>query len=275
MDIFRKPNPKARRLGNHFSIDVPNFMHQIDLLHLPNDIGFRYCLTVVDCASRYKGAKALRNKTAIAVLTALEAIYESDKFLRWPAIVNADLGGEFAKVKRECEERGFAFRPNEKSNHLAFVESFNNQLAKRLFEPMSEKEIATGRVNKEWYKNLDDIVNKMNRTTTRMIKMKPIDAIQLENVPQPANNFSEKDLKKRWPIGTRVRRLLNSDEVLDVPSGRIKVERRRATDPYWSLVEYTVSALIRSDGRLIEHEITADNDVPYPHLFTYYQLRPV
>ena len=152
-ELLRRPNPKARKMYNHFSIQMPNFLHQIDLLHLPNDSGFQYALTLVDVASRYKGARPLRNKTAVATLNALLDIYEKDEYLKWPAIINADKGGEFSKIKKECEDRDTVFQENEKSNHLAFVESFNKHLAKKLFLPQSIKEIETGRVSKVWFKS--------------------------------------------------------------------------------------------------------------------------
>ena len=146
-------------------------------------------------------------------------------------------------------------------------------MAKELFFPQSVKEVDTGRVNKQWYKNLPAVVERFNNTETRMIKMKPIDAIQLESVEQPKNSFTKKDLEKAWPIGTRVRRLLNSDEVLNLATGKISVEKRRATDPYWSLVVYEVSEILKVEGRLVEHKLKMDNGQEYPHYYTWWQLK--
>ncbi len=46
--IFKKPPVKARKMVNHYSIDKVNKVHQIDLLFLPLDGGYEYCLTLVD-----------------------------------------------------------------------------------------------------------------------------------------------------------------------------------------------------------------------------------
>ena len=67
----RVPRPK-------FDVAVPNEVHQADLLFLPHDrVGrktFRYALTVVDVASRYKEAEPLTSKTAAEVADALSRI---------------------------------------------------------------------------------------------------------------------------------------------------------------------------------------------------------
>ena len=64
----RVPRPK-------FDVVVPNEVHQADLPFLPHDRferkTFRYALTVVDVASRYKEAEPLTSKTAAGVADAL------------------------------------------------------------------------------------------------------------------------------------------------------------------------------------------------------------
>jgi len=69
------PRPK-------FDVPVPNKVHQADLLYLlPHDRPprsrktFKYALTVVDVASRYKEAEPLTTKEAKEVAAALERIY--------------------------------------------------------------------------------------------------------------------------------------------------------------------------------------------------------
>ena len=73
----RVPRPK-------FDVAVPNEVHQADLLFLPHDrVGrktFRYALTVVDVASRYKEAEPLTSKTAAEVADGLAQIYKRSPF---------------------------------------------------------------------------------------------------------------------------------------------------------------------------------------------------
>ena len=64
--------PAARRVPRpRFDVAVPNEVRQAYLLFLPHDrVGrktFRYALTVVDVASRYKEAQPLTSKTATEI----------------------------------------------------------------------------------------------------------------------------------------------------------------------------------------------------------------
>ena len=61
-----------------FSVSVPNEVHQADLLFLPHDRPgkgkklYKYALTVVDVASRYKEAEPLSSKESGEVAKAFE-----------------------------------------------------------------------------------------------------------------------------------------------------------------------------------------------------------
>ena len=65
------PRPK-------FDVAVSNEVHQADLVFLPHDRirqkTFRYALTIVDVASRYKDAEPLTSKTAAEVTDGLARI---------------------------------------------------------------------------------------------------------------------------------------------------------------------------------------------------------
>ena len=70
--------PAPRRvLRPKFDVAVPNEVHQADLLFLPHDrVGrktFRYAVTVVDVASRYKEPEPLATKKAKEVASTGEA----------------------------------------------------------------------------------------------------------------------------------------------------------------------------------------------------------
>ena len=68
--------------------------------------------------------------------------------------------------------------------HRAFVEAFNKELAKLLFEPMDAQELQdTEKVSTIWVKNLNKIVGKMNNTKSLKIDMRPKDAIKLDTIP--------------------------------------------------------------------------------------------
>ena len=82
-----------------FDVFVPNEVHQADLLFLPHDRPLRsrktykYALTVVDVASRYKEAEPLASKESAEVAKAFSTIYK--RVLRWPKLLQVDPGREF------------------------------------------------------------------------------------------------------------------------------------------------------------------------------------
>ena len=78
------------------------------------------------------------------------------------------------------------------------------------------------------------------------------------------------------PIGTKVRRLLNKDEIQDLPTATIKVDKRRATDSKWSLEIFEVVGVYKASGKLQMHQIKSvdeSGDI-WKHYYTYWQLLP-
>ena len=91
-------------------------------------------------------------------------------------------------------EHDTKIKVGEKNNHrnTGVVESFNKQLAIRLYKYQSQKELSLeeGLYNHEWVKHLPKVIDEMNNSVTRLIKMKPIDAIELNTpIQQYAGNL--------------------------------------------------------------------------------------
>ena len=134
--------PAPRRVPyQKFDISVPNDVHQADLLFLPHDRLprgrkiYKYALTVVDVASRYKEAEPLTSKESAEVSTALSRIYKRGP-LKWPNLLQVDPGREFmGSVSQTLEKHGVKVRRGERELHRAqgIVERFNRTLAERLF----------------------------------------------------------------------------------------------------------------------------------------------
>ena len=76
----------------------PNAAHQADLLFKPHDrVGrkvFKYALTVVDVASRFKEAEPLTSKRSDDVVRAFGRIYAHGP-LEWPKRLQVDPGRTF------------------------------------------------------------------------------------------------------------------------------------------------------------------------------------
>ena len=130
----RIPRPK-------YDVPTPNKVYQADLLFLPHDKlprgrkVFKYALTVVDVASRYKEAEPLTSKNSDEVALAFKRIYKRAP-LKWPQLLQVDPGREFmGAVTKEMENHKTYIRRGRVDIHRdqAIVERFNRTLAERLF----------------------------------------------------------------------------------------------------------------------------------------------
>ena len=173
--------PKPRHIPRPtFNIIKVNSVHQADLLFLPHDkVGqkvYKYALTVVDVASRYKAAEPLSSKEGIEVAKALIKIYKGP--LQWPEILQVDSGSEFrGEVGKEMKKHGVRIRRGNANIHRdqAIVDRFNRSLGEKLDGYHYGKEIDSkgkfstrNRYNK-WVKILPEVVKSLNNEVTRMI----------------------------------------------------------------------------------------------------------
>ena len=273
--MMKKPHNNAK-LSNKMNNDKPNFEHQADLLELPNDSGFKYCLVVVDVASRYREAKPLRLKTAQAVKNAIEEMYNKGP-LKVPYIFKTDGGSEFKGATDAYITQQSIHQVSPKGFHLPFVEAINKELAKRLFREQQQIELDTSKVSRQWIKILPDIINDMNNEIHSSINLAPADAILMKKVKQEKDNYDKALTDKEYPVGTKVRRLLRPDEILDTATNKISIGKRRATDPHFSHNIYTIVQIVKKKkGSLVMHKIRRDSDLELlGPAYTYWRLQPI
>ena len=133
----------------HYDVTKPNEQHQFDLLYMPHNLfernTYKYILTGIDIASRYKVASPLRTKKSSEVAFVLEAIYKMGGVFKYPKTFQCDNGSEFKnEVTKLLEKHNVEIRratTKYKHTHTAFVEDFNKELAKLLFKPMDAQEL--------------------------------------------------------------------------------------------------------------------------------------
>jgi len=224
------PRPK-------FDVSVPNKVHQADLLFLPHDQvkrkTYKYALTVVDVASRFKAAEPLTSKEAREVAGALERIYKRGP-LTWPKLLQVDPGREFmGAVNQLLAKHGTEVRRGRVDVHReqGIVERFNRTLAERLFghQYAQEMKLPEGVRSTEWVARLSAVVSALNNETTRLIGKRPSEIIRSKVVVQKPS-LEPPTLETRVPSGVGVRYLYQP--------GELEGGRRRATDPIWSLKVY-------------------------------------
>ena len=240
-----------------FDVFVPNEVHQADLLFLPHDRlprgrkTYKYALTVVDVASRYKEAEPLATKESAEVAKAFSTIYK--RVLRWPKLLQVDPGREFmGEVNKLMKSKNVKIRRGEKALHRsqAIVERFNRTLAEKLFGHQYAQEYLSAAASskssnarsssrsKEWVARLPDVINSLNKESTRLTGKTPLEAIKLPEVKHLSSSKSRPE--SLLPRGIKVRYLYQPGEL---EGG----ERRRATDPIWALDLYEIRQVMGKD----------------------------
>ena len=238
-----------------FDEDKPNAVHQADLLYLPHDrVGrhtYKYALTVVDVASRYKEAEPLTDKTAAEVATALSRIYKRGP-LTWPRLLQVDPGREFmGAVSQLLAKHNVSVRRGRVDTHRdqGIVERFNRTLAERLFGAQYAQEMllaarGSSARSSEWVRALPDVVAALNDDVTRLTGKKPKDVIRASAVAHKPSAPASRSVGLEEPLlpsGTLVRYLY--------APGELEGGRRRATDPVWSLTVHTVRDVVRQSSQ--------------------------
>ena len=205
---------------------------------------YKYALTVVDVASRFKEAQPLTSKNSDEVAEAFKTIYTRGP-LKWPQMLQVDPGREFmGAVTKEMENHKTSIRRGHPEIHRdqAIVERFNRTLAERLFGYQYAVEMRSntvaeseGQRSTEWVKRLPKVVSALNNQVTRLIGMKPSVAIKEKVV------ISEPATKYLRPVGLNEKKLpsLVNVRYLYEP-GELEGGTKRATDPIWSLNVYNI-----------------------------------
>ena len=234
---------------------VPNEVHQADLLFLPHDrVGrktFRYALTVVDVASRYKEAEPLATKEAKEVADTLSRIYRRGP-LKWPKLLQVDPGREFmGAVSQLLAKHGVEVRRGRVDTHRdqGIVERFNRTLAERLFghQYAQEMRLPSGQRSTEWVKLLPAVVAALNGEVTRSTGKKPSHAIKAKTLRRGTQKPSS--VVPGRPVGLEEQKVPSGVDVLFLyQPGELEGGRRRATDPVWSLEVHRLGRSVTKPG---------------------------
>ena len=231
-----------------WTVSKPNQVHQADLLFLPHDTfkrkTYRYALVVIDVASRYKDAEALTSKDSSEIAKCFSKIYS--RKLGWPEMLVVDPGREFmGSVTMLMKQHGVSIQRGQAGNHRsqAFVERANKTLSERLFSHQYAQEMISDKRSREWVKRLPQVLKSMNSEPTRLTGKEPSRAIELDKVTVKGGSYKR-------PVGLDETRLPPSVLVryLYAPGEGEGGDRRRATDPIWSLGIHDLSrSVVSSD----------------------------
>ena len=198
----------------------PNDIHQSDLLSLPHykfkKKIYKYAPNIVGVASRYKGSYQLATKNSKEVAQAFQWIYENTP-LTFPKTLIVDDGKEFyGDVTKLTEKHDVMIQRRDPTQHRSqgIVERFNRTLADRLFSYQYHKELEDpSKSNQEWVSRLQNVVSALNNEKTRLIGMKPIDAIKQTLVEQGFFQPVKEHKEKLLDVGTKVKYLYQAGEL--------------------------------------------------------------
>ena len=177
---------------------------------------YKYALNIADVASRYKGSYQLATKNSKEVALAFQWIYENTP-LNYPKTLIIDDRKEFyGDTTKLMEKHDVIVQRGDPSRHRSqgIVERFNRTLADRLFSFQYYKELEDpSKSNREWVSRLQNVVSALNNERSRLIEMKPVDAIKQtlvkQGLSQPVKEYEEKLLD----VGTKVRYLYEPGEL--------------------------------------------------------------
>lgn len=134
-----------------------------DLINMPPERGYKYCLTVIDLYTRYAWVVPLKRKTATEVKEALEKIIKESG--RKPKKLWTDKGREFNK--KALKEEGMELYHTENEGKAVVVERFNRTLKRRLFKRF------TAQGTQRWKEILPEIVEQYNNKVHSSIGVSP------------------------------------------------------------------------------------------------------
>ena len=223
----------------------PHDIHQADILYLPHDRyekkTYKYALNIMDVASRYKGSYQLTTKNSKEVVQAFQWIYLNTP-LTYPKTLIIDDRKEFyGDTMKLMEKQDVLIQRGDPSQHRSqgIVERFNRMLADRLFSYQYHKELEDpSESNRERVSRLQNVVSALNNEKTRLIGMKPVDAIKQtlvkQGFSQPVKNYEEKLID----VGTKVRYLYEPGELEGQQYGGER--KKQSTDPIWSVDLYKI-----------------------------------
>jgi len=240
---------------------VPTEVHHADLLFLPHDkVGprkctYKYALTVVDVASRFKATKPFATREPKKVADALGNIYRRGP-LKWPKLLQVDPGREFmGAVSQLLAKHNVEVRRGRADLHRdqGIVERFNQTLVERLFGRQYAQEIrvSSGERSSECVFRLPAVVAAWNGEVTQLTSKRPSGAINARSVAQkPSSVVASRPVGPKEPlfsVSALVRYLFQPGEL---EGGRPTV---------WSLKTHTIRNVVRQRG---QNTLYYFNDAP-------------
>ena len=103
----------------HYDVTKPNKQHQFDILYMPHNLfegnTYKYILTDIYVASRYKVARLLRTKKSNEFAFVLEAIYKKGGVFKHPKTFQCDNGSEIKSEVTKLKNTTLRFEQQQRN----------------------------------------------------------------------------------------------------------------------------------------------------------------
>lgn len=231
--LYQKPTKDKKEEAPSVPQTIPpDMINQIDTLYLPDDDGYKYCLTVVDIGTRKTDAEPMKSLDSKTALVTIQIIYKRGIVKIPSQTIQCDSGSEFAgEFKKFFEGNGIQFRISQAGRHRqqGLIESRNKSIGTPLLKRQTAQELLTGEKSTEWVKYLPKVIKYLNE---KFSVKKPWN----DKAPDYKEIFADVKCKDKSceviPNGTLVRFQL--DEPIDTQGKKLH-GKFRASDIRWSL----------------------------------------
>ena len=169
----------------------------------------------------------MTSKYAKEVAQAFQWIYENTPLNYSKTLIVDDGKKIYGDTTKLMEKHDVIIQRGNPSQHRSqgIVERFNRTLADRLFTYQYHKELEDpSKSNREWVSRLQNVVSALNNEKTRLIGMKPVDAIKQTLVEQGFSQLAKEYEEKLLYVGTKVIYLYKPGEL---EGYQYKGERRK------------------------------------------------
>ncbi len=244
--LYKKPNKEKPDDKAHFEHINKDMWQQADLLFLPNDKGFQYCLVIVDIGSRKCDAVPLQSKNTIEVLKAFQTIYKRS-ILAIPKQLTCDSGTEFqGQTAIGLEKLGININYGVPGSHrmLALVERKNQTIGTIIHKLIVHDQIVSGNDTSQWIEALPKIITAINK--------KVEESKVTANPEWPKNKNYVIDL---LTVGDKVRVLLENPQDLN---GNTLHGKFRSSDIRWNPTVRTIKFVIDKPGQPFMYLLDGD-----------------
>jgi hypothetical protein len=265
INIYTDP-PKKNVGVNRPSMNIyDKGITQMDILHLPNDDGFRYALVIKDVVLNKIDAHPLKTRTTDEIKNAINTIY-SRNILPKPSQLGFD--GEFVKLNDFLKQKfpGIILKPGLPGRHRqqGSVEHANGILGNVIMKRQLSQELNTNERSREWVGDLPKIIKAYNDAFGK--KITNVYKEEIENLPPPNCDGDSCVLLEE---GDRVRVAL--DYPIDPLTGKKLGEKFRKGDIRWSPKIHTIKGVSITPGNPPMYILEGHTNVAY----TRNELKPV